>query len=135
MLAGTVLFSATTYLVMWVGFLLAKNPRLHVPLMAGAMLCDLGMPFYLVATRDWYGRLIVHLEIFSFLVWMHLILLITLYVMYGMQIIAGRKLLKEPGDAQARTEHRGQAWVILTVKALVIVTGALLVEPGSNNMN
>lgn len=131
MLAGTVLFSATTYLAMWVGFFLARTPKLHVPIMAGAMLCDLGMPFYLVATRDWYGRLIVHLEIFSFLIWLHFILLITLYVMYVMQIMAGRRLLKTPGDAQVRAEHRGQAWVILTVKALVIFTGALLVEPGS----
>lgn len=131
MLAGTVLFSLMTYLVMWVGFYLSGKRKLHVPIMVSVMLCDVGMPFYLVATRDWYGRLIVHEEIMTFLIWMHFMLLIALYVLYVLQIKAGRKLFKDAGENQARIEHRGQAKAILTVKALVILTGALLVEPES----
>ena len=130
-MAGTVLFSVTTYLAMWVGYYLAAYRRLHVSIMVTVMVCDVGMPFYLYATRDWYKRLFVHEEIATFLIWMHFFLLITLYVLYALQVAAGRKLLRDAGNAETRTEHRGQAKAILTVKALVILTGALLVEPDS----
>lgn len=131
MLPGTVLFSAATYLAMWVGYYLSAHRRWHVSIMATVMICDMGMPFYLYATRDWYKRLFVHEEIATFLIWMHFFLLITLYVLYVLQVSAGRKLLKDAGDAEKRVEHRGQAKAILVVKALVVLTGALLVEPDS----
>lgn len=131
MLPGTVWFSAATYLAMWVGYYLSAHRRWHVTIMVSVMACDVGMPFYLFATRDWYKRLFVHQEIATFLVWMHFFLLITLYVLYVLQVLAGRKLLNNAGDAVIRTEHRGQAKALLVVKALVVLTGALLVEPDS----
>ena len=131
MISGPVLFSAMTYLVMWAGYFLSAQRRLHVTIMATAMLCDVGMPFYLFATRNWYKRLFVHEEIATFLIWMHFFLLITLYVLYVLQVFAGRKLLNNAGSAETRVEHRGQAKAILVVKALVVLTGALLVEPDS----
>lgn len=131
MLAGTVLFSATTYLAMWVGYLIAlRHRRLHIWIMAAVIACDIGMPFYLYATRDWYGRLIKHLEIMTFAIWMHFFFLITLYVLYGLQVHAGMRLLKDATAGEARVEHRGQAKALLVVKALVVISGALLVEPG-----
>ena len=98
-----------------------------MPLMAAIIVSDLFFPVYLFLTRNWYRRLIDHAEIFSFLIWMHFILLITLYILYVFQIQAGRKILL--GDEQARADHKGQAKGILIAKALVIITGALLVEP------
>lgn len=120
-----------TYLLMWIGYYLTGIRRLHITIMATVMLCDVGMPFYLYMSRDWYGRLIEDWEILTFLVWTHFFLLITLYTLYVLQIIAGRKLMKDAGNRQIRSEHGGQAKAILTVKAFVILTGALLVEPES----
>ena len=131
MLSGPVLFSTATYLAMWVGYYLSAYRRWHVTIMASVMLCDVGMPFYLFATRNWYKRLFVHEEITTFLIWMHFFLLITLYVLYVLQVVAGRKLLNNAGNGETRVEHRGQAKALLVVKALVILTGALLVEPNS----
>ena len=88
---------------------------------------DLLMPVYLYSTRDWKTRLIDDGDIFSFAVWMHFGLLIALFVLYAIQIMAGRKLLQ--GDQSGRGEHKNVAKGILAVRALVILTGALLVQP------
>lgn len=131
MLAGTVLYSTMTYLVMWVGYGAVRwNRRLHITIMAAVIASDIGMPFYLYATRDWYGRLIKHMEIMTFPVWMHVFLLIALYVLYGLQIFAGVRMLRNAGDTTARSEHRGQAKALLVIRALVVISGAFLVEPG-----
>ena len=110
-------------------YFLHRFRRIHITVMTSIMLTDFFFPVYLYLTHDWVKRLIGHEEIFSFLIWMHFILLITLYILYIFQIQAGRKILH--GDAQARADHKGQAKGILIAKALVIITGALLVEPDS----
>ena len=127
MIAGTVIFVSITYLIMVAAYFLHHYRRLHITVMASIMLTDFFFPVYLYLTHDWGKRLIDHEEIFSFLIWMHFILLISLYILYVFQIQAGRKILQ--GDEQARADHKGQAKGILIAKALVIITGALLVEP------
>ena len=127
MLAGTVIFVSITYLIMVATYFLHRFRRFHITVMTTIMLTDFFFPVYLYLTHDWVKRLIGHEEIFSFLIWMHFILLITLYILYIFQIQAGRKILQ--GDEQARADHVGQAKGILIAKALVIITGALLVEP------
>jgi len=129
MLAGTVIFASVTYLVMVASFYLARFRRFHISVMASIMVIDLFFPIYLFMTRDWVKRLIEHEEIFSFLIWMHFFLVITLYVLYVFQIMAGREILR--GDEQARPDHKGQAKGILITRALVIITGAMLAEPVS----
>ena len=129
MLAGTVIFVSITYLIMVATYFLHRFRRIHITVMTSIMLTDFFFPVYLYLTHDWVKRLIGHEEIFSFLIWMHFILLITLYILYIFQIQAGRKILQ--GDEQARADHVGQAKGILIAKALVIITGALLVEPDS----
>ena len=127
MIPGTVLFTTATLLIMLVTFFLARVRRLHVPVMVTIMTIDLFFPFYLYLTRDWHKKLIEHGEIFSFLMWMHFILVITLYVLYVVQIQTGRRLLA--GEDTARKDHRAQGIGILVTRALVIFTGALLAEP------
>jgi hypothetical protein len=127
MIPGTVLFTTATLLIMLVTFFLARVRRLHVPVMITIMTIDLFFPFYLYLTRDWHKKLIEHGEIFSFLMWMHFILVITLYVLYVVQIQTGRRLLA--GEDTARKDHRAQGIGILVTRALVIFTGALLAEP------
>ncbi|HHH36649.1 MAG TPA: hypothetical protein ENK48_07460 [Gammaproteobacteria bacterium] len=124
--AGTVIFAAATYLLMVVAFYQAKARRFHIPVMAGIILIDLCFPVYLYLTRDWIRRLFDEGEIFSFLIWMHLILVITLYLLYFFQVQTARRILS--GDGDARPDHRSQAKGILIVRALVIMTGALLAE-------
>jgi hypothetical protein len=60
------------------------------------------------------------------MLWTHLLLVLTLYVLYVVQIHAGSKLLK--GGEDARADHRAQGLGILITRALVIVTGAMLIE-------
>ena len=129
MLVDTFVAATLSYLLMVAAYYLNQRRRFHVTVMVSVMLFDICMPFYLYANRDWKTRLIEHGDIFSFLVWTHFGLLISLFVLYAIQITAGRKLLS--GDAEARPEHRNVAKGILLVRALVIVSGGLLIQPES----
>jgi hypothetical protein len=127
MFAETVIASILTYILMLSAFYLHRIRTFHVPVMVFIVLFDLLMPVYLYSTRDWKTRLIDDGDLFSFAVWMHFGLLITLFVLYAIQILAGRKLLL--GDQSGRAEHKNVAKGILAVRALVILTGALLAQP------
>jgi len=129
MTAETVWVAAGTYLVMLAAFYLSRYRWLHIPLMVSVILFDLAMPFYLYLTGDWYRRLIEHEEIFSFLIWMHVGLVFTLYALYFLQIQSARKIFH--GDCEGRADHYTQAKAILLVRGLVLLTAALLVEPES----
>lgn len=124
---GTVMFALATYALMLLAAYYARYRALHMPLMAAIIVSDLFFPVYLYLTRNWYRRLIEHAEIFSFLLWMHFILVITLYMLYAVQVKSARALLR--GTDGARGAHRSQAIGILITRALVILTGALLAEP------
>ena len=126
MLADTVIVATLTYPIMLFAYHMRQRRKIHIPIMVAIMIFDLLMPFYLYATRDWKTRLIDDGDILSFMVWTHIGLLITLFVLYGLQIAAGRRLLK--GDVTARPEHRSIAKGLLLVRALVIASGALLVQ-------
>jgi len=121
------MFALATYALMLLAAYYARYRALHMPLMAAIIACDLFFPVYLYLTRNWYHRLIEHAEIFSFLLWMHFILVITLYMLYAVQVQSARGLLR--GTEGARGAHRSQAIGILITRALVILTGALLAEP------
>ena len=126
---GTVWFVLATYLLMIVAYFYARYRWFHVPVMATIIGIDILFPFYLYLTHDWYKRLIVHEEIFSFLIWMHFGLILTLYALYILQIQTARKIFA--GDNAARGEHHSQAKAILLVRGLVIATALLLVDPES----
>lgn len=129
MLAETVIAATITYLIMLAAMYFRRFTRFHVTTMIGIMLFDLAMPFYLYMNRDWKTRLIDDGDILSFLLWTHFGLLIALFVLYFIQVAAGRKLLA--GNQEARPEHKNVAKGILLVRALVILSGALLVQPES----
>lgn len=127
--AGTVWFVLATYVLMLAAFFYSRYRWFHVPVMATMVIVDILFPFYLYLTHDWYRRLIVHQEIFSFLIWMHFGLVITLYALYYLQIQTARKIFA--GNYESRGEHRSQANAILLVRGLVIATALLLVDPES----
>lgn len=129
MLAETVIITTLTYPLMVFAYFMHQHRRIHIPIMVSLMIFDMLVPFYLYATRDWKTRLIDDGDILSFMVWTHFGLLITLFVLYALQIAAGRRLLK--GDVSARPEHRSIAKGLLLVRALVIASGALLVQAES----
>ncbi len=120
------MFAAATYLLMVAAFYGARVRRFHIPVMATIIAIDIFFPFYLYLTRDWIRRLFEQEEIFSFLIWMHLILVITLYLLYFFQVQTARRIMA--GDAAARRDHHSQGKGILIVRALMITAGALLVE-------
>jgi hypothetical protein len=126
---GTVWFVLATYVLMLAAYFYSRYRWFHVPVMAGMVVVDLIFPFYLYLTHDWYKRLIVHQEIFSFLIWMHVGLVLTLYILYFLQIQTARKIFA--GNDEIRGEHRSQAYAILLVRAVVIATALMLVDPES----
>ncbi|MBL0039430.1 MAG: hypothetical protein IPP36_13760 [Nitrosomonadales bacterium] len=124
--AATVWAALLTYAVMLVAFRYAKQRALHVLGMTSIILFDLGMPVYLYLYKDWYRRLIVESELTSFLVWIHFMMLVMMYALYVMQVKTALRLLR--CDNSVRIDHRAQGRAVLLVRALVIFTGALLVE-------
>lgn len=126
--AGTVWYVLASYVLMLAAYRYARYRWFHVPVMATIALIDLFFPFYLYLTHDWYGRLIVHQEIFSFLIWMHFGLVITLYMLYFLQIQTARRIFAR---GEGRVEHRSQANAILLVRGLVIISALMLVDPES----
>jgi len=127
MLVETVIASFITYLLMLLAYFWYEKRVFHVSVMSSIVVFDLCMPFYLYATRDWKTRLIDDGDILSFGVWTHFGLIITLYILYLIQIMAGMDLLKN--KEAARTEHKAVAKGILLIRALVIISGALLIQP------
>lgn len=117
-----------SYLVMLFAFYMKKHRAVHIPLMAGVIVLDLLFPVYLYLNRDWYKRLIEHQEIFSFMIWTHFILILTLYALYFLQIMSARQMLQ--GDMTARSGHRSQGIGILVVRGLVVLSALMLIEPG-----
>ena len=129
---GPFYLASLTFLLMLVAIYWHRAHRFHVPVMFAVILFDIGMPFYLVMTRDWSKRLLTDGDIMSFGVWMHFGVIISLFVLYTIQVSAGLKLLKTGTDTdESRNEHRMLAKGILLSRALVITTGAMLSEPGT----
>ena len=125
-MAGVVI---ATYLLMLLAFYRPQQHTFHIYTMVFIMLFDLMVPVYIFLRRDWYVRLFEHGDISSFLVWMHFIMPLALYILYIFQILAARKLFQGDADGSGRIDHRGQAKAILVVRALTIFTGILLIEP------
>jgi uncharacterized membrane protein (DUF485 family) len=137
-MTGPIILAALTYLLMLVAFRWHRLRRFHVSVMVFIICFDVGMPFYLVSTRDWKTRLIDHGDIMSFGVWMHFGLLVTLYVLYAIQVQTALKMLrssKQAVDADTleaiHKEHRAQGIGILLARALVIITGGILADPAT----
>ena len=130
MLEGTVIAAIVSYVLMLAAYYLHRLRAFHEPVMISAILFDVGMPFYLMLNRDWGKRLIDEGDIMSFGIWMHFGLIITLYVLYAVQIQTALVLRRPAGEdtAKARKDHRAQAKGILLARGLVILTGAILVE-------
>ena len=126
-MAASLIFVTGMYLLMVIAFFLPKWRYFHIPVMSLNMIIDFLFPIYLIMTKDWYKRLIEDLEILSFMIWMHFILVLTLYALYILQIMTARRMLK--GDMDCRAEHRSQGVGILIVKGLVILSATMLIEP------
>ena len=110
-----------------------KLRRFHIAAMSFLMVFDLFFPVYLYLTHDWWKRLIVDGDIFSFLLWSHLIFVMVLYALYVLQVMAGRAMLQNSPDSEdhqrTREEHRKQFIGIVVVRLLVLASGALLIVP------
>jgi len=124
--AGTVWAALLTYALMLAAFQYAKHRMFHVLAMTSVILFDLGMPVYLYIFKDWYRRLIVESEITSLIVWIHLMMIVMMYALYVMQVKTALRLLRN--DNSVRIDHGAQGRATLLVRALVIFTGAILVE-------
>ncbi len=127
MLLTTSLAAFLSYLLMLAAYFRPRQRYFHIPVMIATMVFDVALPIFLYLHRNWWHRLIEQQDIFSSLVWMHFILLITMYALDGAQINSARKVLK--GDFTARDDHHSQGRALLIVRALVILSGAILANP------
>jgi len=130
-MAGPFYAALASYVLMLAAFYWHRQRAFHVPVMISVILFDLLMPVYLVMNRDWYRRLLEQGDILSFGVWMHFGLIVTLFVLYAIQVHTALRMLRpRDGDpATVRRDHRAQGLGILLARALVIVSGAVLYEP------
>jgi len=116
-----------SFLVMALAWWFRTNRKVHIGMMGSVMVFDLLFPIWLYMTHDWVKRLIDHGELFSFMIWTHLFLDLTLYALYVLQIQAGKQILA--GDVDGRHNHRVQSKGILVVRVLVFISGAMLIAP------
>lgn len=116
-----------SYALMVVAYFLHRQRWFHVPVMLAIIVFDIAMPVYLYLHRNWWKRLIEQGDITSFLVWMHIGLLITMFVLDGVQILTAARIFK--GDHTARPDHSLQGKALLAVRGLVVLTGAALANP------
>lgn len=124
MMRISIIAALVSYLVMLLAYFQPRRRQLHIPVMLAIIVFDLLLPFYLYAHGHWYRRLVDEMEFFSALVWMHFIVLASMYVLDGMQIISARKMLQ--GELDARAQHRSQGRALLFVRLFVILSGAML---------
>jgi len=120
-----------TYLIMLAAFFLSHIRRIHVPVMISIMVFDLCVPFYLFFNRDWKANLIDSGDILAFSVWMHFGMVLTLYILYAFQINSALNIFKGvAGDGvNVKQDHRSQGIAILILRALVILTGTIVIDP------
>lgn len=137
-MAGPFFAASLTLLLMLAAMYWHRLRRFHVSVMVSVMLFDMAMPFYLVSTRDWKTRLLDDGDILSFGVWMHFGLIVTLYVLYVIQVQTALKILRSGRNAvdvdeleTVHRDHRAQGIGILLARTLVIVTGAILADPAT----
>lgn len=138
-MAGPFYAASLMFVLMLAAIYWHRRRGFHITVMASVILFDVAMPFYLVMTRDWKTRLIDDGDILSFGVWMHFGLIVTLYVLYVIQVQTALKILRsskqQAVDAESleatHREHRAQGMGILLARALVIVTGAILADPAT----
>ncbi len=129
-MTGAILFASATCLLQVTAFYFAHIRKFHVSVMVSLLICDLVFPIYLFMTRDWYNQLIVQGDILTFGVWIHFMLVITLYVLYAVQVQVARALVSGKEDAERimalKKDHRAQGIGILVTRPMMIFTGALL---------
>jgi len=129
-MTGAILFASATCLLQFAAFYFAHIRTFHVSVMVSLLIFDLTFPIYLFMTRDWYNQLIVQGDILTFGVWIHFMLVITLYVLYVVQVQVARAIVSGNEDAERvkalKKDHRAQGLGILVTRPMMIFTGALL---------
>ncbi|MDX8398214.1 MAG: hypothetical protein R8K49_07850 [Mariprofundaceae bacterium] len=131
-MATSVLLVLASFVFLAAAWYWRQYRRFHIISMSTVMLFDIFFPVYLYLTHDWWQRLVVHGDIFSFLVWSHLMLVMVLYALYALQIMAGRALLKHPAGPERtriQVEHHKQFMGVIVARILVLASGALLIVP------
>ena len=129
-MTGAIIFASATCLLQYAAFRFAHIRSFHVSVMVSLLIFDICFPIYLFMTRDWYNQLIVQGDILTFGVWIHFMLVITLYVLYVVQVQVVRAIRSGKEDEERvltlKKEHRAQGLGILVTRPMMIFTGALL---------
>jgi len=132
-MATSVLLVLMSFVLLAAAWYWRKQRRFHIAAMSFLMVFDFFFPVYLYLTHDWWKRIIVDGDIFSFSLWSHLILVMVLYALYVLQVMAGRTMLQNTADSEdhkrTREEHRKQFIGIVVMRLLVLASGALMIIP------
>ncbi|MDQ6967918.1 MAG: hypothetical protein Q9M14_04470 [Mariprofundaceae bacterium] len=133
-MATSIVLVLSSFVVLAAAWFWRKQRRFHIAAMIFLMFFDMMFPVYLYLTHDWPKRLIDDGEIFSSLIWTHLMLVMVLYALYVLQVLAGRAMLRHRVGEQHqhhRSEHKKQFMGIVLVRLLVFASGWLLLVPGN----
>ncbi len=129
-MTGAIIFASATCLLQFAAFYFAHIRTFHISVMVSLLIFDLTFPIYLFMTRDWYNQLIAQGDILTFGVWIHFMLVITLYVLYAVQVQVARAIVSGKEEAERvialKKDHRAQGLGILITRPMMIFTGALL---------
>ncbi|MDQ6967282.1 MAG: hypothetical protein Q9M14_01190 [Mariprofundaceae bacterium] len=133
-MATSIVLVLISFVVLAAAWFWRKHRRFHISAMIFLMFFDMMFPIYLYLTHDWAKRLIDEGQIFSSLIWTHLMLVMVLYALYVLQVLAGRAMLQHRVGAQHqhhRSEHKKQFIGIVVARLLVFASGWLLLVPGN----
>lgn len=122
----SLILAFASLILMLIGYYCSRFRVLHISIMATVICIDIAMPFYLFQIGDWKKRLIDQEEIFSFLIWMHVGLVLCIYILFAAQVATAFKIVQAQTDV--RTVHRMQGRAAILVKLLIVLTGAILIK-------
>jgi hypothetical protein len=86
------IISSLVFVIIVVGILLRRSPRVHLSFMLAAFTLDLGLTIYIEATRHAVEKVVLQTNT---LIWFHAIVSSLVLLAYIVQIILGGKILTQ----------------------------------------
>ncbi len=127
-MTSAVFFQIQSFLVyglMCFGITQRKNRKVHVPVMATALIWDILLILQIELTRSAIDKA-SKVPSNPMLLNIHVSFAVTSVILYFVLIYTGRKLLK--GDNDIRSKHKIFGWSAFTFRTLTLLTSFFAVE-------
>lgn len=117
------IYSGIVLFLIFVGFLLRRRRKIHIPIMIGSFVLDLISILYLELNRNVIFK--AYDTISKELMQIHLFFAVVTLVGYGIAMVTGRKIAK---GAPISALHRINAFCFLTARTGVFITSFWILE-------